>query len=106
MADQGHLGDYTFDQHGALRHKKCGGQIAVEAELYVLVGFGAPLAKEIVGCRIERGPHGITIAREFGGYRGFCMKCHREGNFYGPRYRAKRKVKHPRSTATLRACTR
>jgi hypothetical protein len=100
------MSDYVFDQHSALRHKKCGGQIAVEAELYVLSGFGAPLAEEIVGCRIERGPHGITIARKFGGYRGFCMKCRREGNFYGPRYDAKRKVKHPRSSATLRTCTR
>jgi hypothetical protein len=100
------VSDYVFDPNGALRHKKCGGQIAVEAELYVLVGFGAPLAEEIVGCRIERGPHGLTIALKFGGYRGFCMKCHREGNFYGPRYRAKRKVQHQRSSATLSACTR
>lgn len=100
------MADYTFDQYGALRHKKCGGQIAVEAELDVLVGFGAPLAEEIVGCRIERGPHGITIARKFGGYRGFCMKCNREGNFYGPRSHAKCKVKHQRSSATLRTCTR
>jgi len=100
------MSDYVFDQHGALRHKKCGGQIAVEAELYVLVGFGAPLANEMVGCRSERGPHGITIVRKFGGYRGFCMKCHREGNFYGPRYRAKRKASRQRSTLSIRACTR
>ena len=87
------LGDYTIDQHGALRHKKCGGQIAVEAELYVIVGFGSPRHDEIKGCRVERGPHGIVIARKFGGYRGFCMKCHREGNFYGRRYRVRRKAR-------------
>ena len=91
------MADYTFDQYGSLRHRKCGGQIAVEAELYVLVGFGAPLSEEIVGCRIERGPHGITIARKFGGYRAFCMKCQREGNFFGPRYRAKHSTRRQMS---------
>ena len=80
------LGDYTFDQHIALRHKNCGGQIAVEAELYVISGFGFPHPDEVKGCRVERGPHGIVIARKFGGYRGYCMKCQREGNFYGRRY--------------------
>jgi len=95
-----HLGDYTIDQHGALRHKKCGGQIAVEAELYVIVGFGSPRRDEIKGCRVERGPHGITIARKFGGYRGFCMKCQREGNFYGPCYRARRKARTTSSDRT------
>ena len=86
-----HLGDYAFDQHGALRHKKCGGQIAVEAELYVIAGFGFPRPDEVKGCRVERGPHGMVIARKFGGYRGYCMKCQREGNFYGPRYRPRRR---------------
>ena len=100
------MSDYVFDQHGALRHKKCGGQIAVDAELYLIDGIGFPCADELRGHRVERGPHGITIARKFGGYRGFCMKCNREGNFYGPRYHAKRKVKHQRSSATLRTRTR
>jgi hypothetical protein len=81
------LGDYTFDQYGALRHKNCGGQIAVEAELYVISGFGFPRPDELKGCRVEQGPHGIVIARKFGGYRGYCMKCEREGKFYGRRYR-------------------
>ena len=94
-----------FDPHGALRHKKCGGQIAVEAELYVIAGFGFPRPDEVKGCRVERGPRGITIARKFGGYRGFCMKCKREGNFYGPRYHAKHKTRRQRSTSTARACT-
>jgi hypothetical protein len=85
------MADYAFDQHRALRHKKCGGQIAVEAELYVLDGIGFPDASELIGCCVERGPHGLTITRKFGGYRGYCMKCCREGNFYGPRYRAKHK---------------
>lgn len=80
------MADYIIDQYGALRHKKCGGQIAVEAELYVISGFGFPNSDEVRGCRIERGPHGMVIARKFGGYRGYCMKCQREGNFYGPRY--------------------
>ena len=84
-----HCSDYTFDRHGALRHKKCGGQIAVEAELYVLDGIGFPDIADVGGCRVERGPLGVTIARKFGGYRGYCMKCKREGNFYGSRYRAK-----------------
>jgi len=75
-------------------------QIAVEAELYVIVGFGSPPRDEIKGCRVERGPHGITIARKFGGYRGFCMKCQREGNFYGPRYRARRKARTTSSDRT------
>lgn len=100
------MGDYTFDQHGALRHKKCGGQIAVEAELYIISGLGFPRSDEVRGCRVERGPHGLIIARKFGGYRGFCMKCHCEGHFYGRRYRAKRKACCQRSTATLRACTK
>ena len=100
------MGDYAIDQHGALRHKKCGGQIAVEAELYVISGFGFPRSDEVKGHRVERGPRGVTITRKFGGYRGYCIKCHREGDFYGPRYRAKRKVRHQRSTSTIRACTR
>ncbi len=100
------MSDYTFDQHGALRHKKCGGQIAVEAELYIIAGFGAPRPDEVAGCRIEGGPHGITIARKFGGYRGFCMKCQREGNFFGPRYRATRTTRRQRSSSTIRMCTR
>ena len=107
------MSDYVFDQHGALRHKKCGGQIAVEAELYVIAGFGFPRSDEVKGHRVERGPRGITIARKhvlsvaegFGGYRGYCMKCHREGNFYGPRYHAKHKTRHQRSASTARACT-
>jgi len=90
-ASKGHCSDYSFDEQGAPRHKKCGGQIAVEAELYVISGFGFPESPdEVEGCRIERGPRGITIVRKFGGYRGYCMKCHREGNFYGPRYHARR----------------
>ena len=108
------MSGYTFDQHGALRHKKCGGQIAVEAELYVISGFGFPRADEARGYRLERGPHGITIARKhvlseaegFSGYRGYCMKCDREGNFYGPRYRAKRKASRRRSTSPKSACAR
>ncbi len=100
------MGDYTFDPHSALRHKKCGGQIAVEAELYVISGFGFPRADEVRGHRVERGPHGMSIARKFGGYRGYCMKCHREGHFYGPRYRGKGKTRRQGATATLRACTR
>lgn len=99
------MSDYAFDQHGALRHKKCGGQIAVEAELYIISGFGFPGPDEVKGCRVERGPLGITIARKFSGYRGYCMKCHREGNFYGPRYRAKRKTTCQQSTSTRRAST-
>jgi len=95
------VSDYVFDQHGALRHKKCGGQIAIEAELYVLTGIGFPNAGEVVGCRLERGPHGVTIARKFGGYRGYCMKCSREGNFYGPRYRARHRAKRQHSSSAL-----
>ncbi len=99
------MADYTFDQHGALRHKECGGQIAVEAELYVISGLGLPEAHdEVKGYRIERGLHGIPIVRKFGGYRGFCMKCHREGNFYGPRYHARRQRR--RSTQARRPCIR
>ncbi len=97
------MSDYTFDRWGALRHKKCGGPIAIEAELYVLTGFGFPHADEVRGCRLEHGPRGITIARKFGGYRGYCMKCQREGNFYGPRYHARDKARRQRSRATLRA---
>ena len=89
--------DYTIDQHGALRHKNCGGQIAVAAELYVIAGFGFPRLDEIRGCRVERGPHGIVIARKFGGYRGYCMKCEREGNFYGPRYHRPHRIKRKKS---------
>lgn len=97
------MADYTFDEHGTLRHQNCGGQIAVEAELYEIVGIGLPEARdEAKGCRIERGPHGIPIVRKFGGYRGFCMKCHREGNFYGPRYHARRERR--RSTPARRPC--
>jgi hypothetical protein len=81
------MADYTFDQHGALRHKQCGGQVAVEAELWIFDGLGFPHASELRGCKTEPGPHGTTIVRRFGGYRGFCMKCQREGNFYGPRHR-------------------
>lgn len=81
------MADYTFDQHGALRHRKCGGQIAVEAELWVFDGLGFPRGDEVRGCKTEPGPYGTTIVRRFGGYRGFCMKCQREGNFYGPHYR-------------------
>ena len=99
------MSDYTFDQHGALRHKKCGGQIAVEAELYVIAGFGFPRADEVKGCRVERGPHGLTIARKFGGYRGFCMKCQREGNFFGPRYHAKRRARCQQSNSAIRSCS-
>ena len=88
------MGDYAIDQHGALRHKKCGGQIAVEAELYVISGFGFPRADEVRGHRVERGPHGMTITRQFGGYRGYCMRCQREGNFFGPHYRPAQKKKH------------
>ena len=99
------MSDYSIDQHCALRHKKCGGQIAVEAELYVISGFGFPRSDEVKGCRVERGPHGMTIARKFGGYRGYCMKCHREGNYHGPRYRAKHKMRCQPSTSILRACT-
>ena len=99
------MADYAFDQHGALRHKKCGGQIAVEAELYVISGVGLPEAHDEVNeYRVERGPHGITIVRKFSGYRGFCMRCHREGNFYGPRYHAGRQ-RH-RSTQARRPCKR
>ena len=94
------MSDYVFD-NAALRHKKCGGQIAVEAELYVITGFGFPRADEVQGCRLERGPHGITIARRFGGYRGYCMKCGREGNFYGPRYRAKHRAKRQHANSVL-----
>jgi hypothetical protein len=96
------MSDYIFD-NGALRHKKCGGQIAVEAELFVIVGFGSPTQEEAAGCRLEQGPHGITIARKFGGYRGYCMKCSREGNFYGPRYRAKRRTGRQRLNSVLSA---
>ena len=85
------MADYTFDQHGALRHRKCGGQIAVEAELWVFDGLGFPRGDEERGCKTEPGPYGTTIVRRFGGYRGFCMKCKREGNFYGPRYRSRHK---------------
>jgi hypothetical protein len=85
------MADYTFDQHGALRHRKCGGQIAVEAELWVFDGLGFPRGDEERGCKTEPGPYGTTIVRRFGGYRGFCMKCQREGNFYGPRYRSRHK---------------
>lgn len=81
------MSDYTFDQHGGLRHKKCGGQIAVEGELWIFDGFGFPHTDEIRGCQTEPGPHATTIVRRFGGYRGYCMRCHREGNFYGRRYR-------------------
>jgi len=94
------MSDYAIDPHGALRHKKCGGQIAVEAELYLISGFGFPRPDEVKGCRVERGPFGITIARKFGGYRGYCMKCHHEGKFYGPRYRANRKPRTQQSTST------
>jgi hypothetical protein len=97
--------DYTFDRLGALRHKKCGGQIAVEAELYVIAGFGFPRADEVKGCRVERGPRGITISRKFGGYRGFCMKCQCEGNFYGPRFHAKRRARRRQSNSAMRSCT-
>jgi hypothetical protein len=97
------MSDYVFD-NGALRHKKCGGQIAVEAELFVIVGFGSPTQEEVAGCRLERGPHGITIARKFGGYRGYCMKCSREGNFYGPRYHAKHRAKRPRFNSVQHGC--
>ncbi len=90
--------DYTVDERGALRHKRCGGHIAVEAKLYVIAGFGFPRPDEVKGCRVERGPHGMTIARRFGGYRGYCMRCHREGNFYGPRYRAIRQSRHLQSS--------
>ncbi len=100
------MSDYTFDQHGALRHKKCGGQIAVEAELFVISGFGAPSCDEINGCRVERGPQDIIITRRFGGYRGFCMKCQREGNFYVPRYRATRTTRRQRSSSTIGTCAR
>jgi hypothetical protein len=99
------MSDYTFDQHGALRHKQCGGQIAVEAELYVIEGFGFPRADEVQGCLLEKGPSDITIARKFGGYRGYCMKCHREGHFYGPRYHAKRKARRQSSRSNIRAYT-
>ena len=99
------MSDYVFDQRGVLRHKKCGGQIAVEAELYVIAGFGFPRADEVRGQHAERGPRGITIARKFGGYRGYCMKCHHEGNFFGPRYHAKHKTRRQQSTSTARACT-
>jgi len=96
--DDQNMSDYSIDRHGALRHKKCGGQIAVEAELYVISGFGFPESPaEVEGCRIERGPCGILIFRKFGGSRGFCMRCHREGNFYGSRYRTKRKTRSPMS---------
>ena len=94
------MADYRIDPHGALRHKKCGGQIAVEGELFVLAGFGFPRVDEVLGCRVERGPHGMIIARKFGGYRGYCMKCQCEGNFYGPRYHAKYKTRRQRSTIT------
>jgi hypothetical protein len=104
-ASKRHCNDYAFDQHGALRHKKCGGQIAVEAELYVISGFGFPESlDEVEECRIERGPRGITITRKFGGYRGYCMKCHHEGNFYGPRYHARRQ--HRWSTQARPPCKR
>ena len=106
MSDQGHPSDYTFFQRGALRHKKCGGQIAVEAELYIIAGFGFPRSDEMRGCQVERGPLGMTIARKFGGYRGYCMKCRREGNFYGPRYHAKCKARSQRSTMARRAYKR
>lgn len=99
------MSDYVFDQRGALRHKKCGGLIAVEAELYVLAGFGFHRSDEVKGCRVERGPHGLTIARKFGRYRGYCTKCRREGNFYGPRYHARHKTRRRRSTSTIRAYT-
>ncbi len=86
--------DYTADEHGALRHKRCGGQIAVEAELYVIAGLGFPRPDEVKGNRVDRGPRGITVARRFGGYRGYCMKCRREGNFHGPRHRTKHGRRH------------
>jgi hypothetical protein len=66
-------------------------QIAVEAELWVFDGLGFPRGDEERGCKTEPGPYGTTIVRRFGGYRGFCMKCQREGNFYGPRYRSRHK---------------
>jgi hypothetical protein len=91
------MSDYTFD-HGALRHKKCGGQIAVEAELYVIAGLGFPRLDEARGCRVKRGPRGIAIARKFGGYRGFCMKCQREGNFFGPRYHTRHRTRRQTSS--------
>ncbi len=96
--DGRNMSDYSIDQDGALRHKQCGGQIAIESELYVLTGLGFPTHDEIHGCQVERGPHGISIVRKFGGYHGYCMKCHREGNFYGPRYRAKPKTRSSMSS--------
>ncbi len=103
--DEKRMSDYEIDRHGALRHKKCGGQIAVEAELYVISGLGFPHPNEVKGCRVERGPHGMTIARRFAGYRGYCMKCRREGNFYGPRYRPKRKTGRQHLNPRVRAYT-
>ncbi len=107
------MSDYTIDQYGALRHKKCVGQIAVEAELYVISGFGLPRPDEANGYRVERGPHRMTIARKyvlsgvkgFEGYRDYCMKCRREGNFYGPRYRPKRKTGRQPLNPSLRTYT-
>jgi hypothetical protein len=99
------MSDYIFDHYGALCHKKCGGQIAVDAELYVMAGFGFPRTDEVRGLRVERGPRGITIARKFGGYRGYCMKCNRKGNFYGPRYHAKRNTRRQPSPSTARPYT-
>ncbi len=52
------MSDYSIDQVGALRHKKCGGQIAIEAELYVLTGLRFPTDDETQGCQVEREPHG------------------------------------------------
>jgi hypothetical protein len=95
------MADYYFAD-GTLRHANCGGQIAVEAEVYVFAGIGFPRPAEARGCMTEPGPHGTTITRTFGGYRGFCMKCEKEGIFYGPRYRPPRARRIPRSVRSSR----
>ena len=51
---------------------ECGGQLAVEGTLHPLVDFGVGFVKGKF--QVDR-----VYSKKVIGYKGFCMKCHKEG---------------------------
>lgn len=69
---------YKCTQKGKEVRCECGGQLAIDATLHPLADLG-------VGFRKGKFEIKTKYSKRVIGYRGFCMKCQKEGDFLLPK---------------------
>lgn len=88
-----HAATRKREGHGfTVRHKKCGGQVAVEGT----VRHRMPLGFGFVGAKF-----GVDVV-ERKGWVGFCLECRANGAFFTPQRGRAKTIRVPRVDAAVR----